>query len=101
MGTEKEVFSNYWGLTDENGFYKQSEDYLQIVTRERTGIWDGPYVFACYILDRHSIKNLSGCYSLNYEEDRGSDMSFMSNAMDKGIISCVDNRFLYGKATSF
>jgi len=102
LGTDDgKVISNYWGLTDGNGFYNQSEDYLQIVSREMTGIWDGPYVFACYLLDKSSIKKLSGCYSLNYEHDRGSDMSFMSNALDKGIIPCVDNRFAYGKTTSF
>jgi len=97
----KASFSNYWGALDENGFYQQSEDYLEIVSRKKTGIWDGPYVFACYLLNKRSIKKLSGCYSLNYEYDRGSDMSFMSNAIDKGIIPCVDNRFSYGKATSF
>ena len=102
LGTDDgEVISNYWGMTDENAFYKQSEDYLQIVSRQITGIWDCPYVFACYFLDKSSIKKLSGCYSLNYEHDRGSDMSFMSNALDKGIIPCVDNRFSYGKSTSF
>ena len=106
LGTRREEdgkvsFSNYWGALDENGFYWQSEDYLKIASRKITGIWDGPYVFACYLLNKRSIEKLSGCYSLNYEDDRGSDMSFMSNALDKGIIPCVDNRFSYGKSTSF
>lgn len=95
------VFSNYWGLVDDEGWYKESIDYGFIIRREITGVWAGPYVFACYLLDKRGINELQDCYSLNYSQERGSDMSFSSNALDKGIIPYIDNRYLYGSATSF
>ena len=98
---ENEHFSNYWGLVDDEGWYKESDDYGFIVRRENTGVWAGPYVFACYLLNRRGINELQECYSLNYSQERGSDMSFCSNALDRGIIPYIDNRYLYGSVTSF
>lgn len=95
------VFSNYWGMVNDEGWYKESDDYNLIVRRDLVGAWAGPYVFACYMLNKRGIDELQGCYSLNYEESRGSDMSFSSNAIDKGVIPHVDNRYFYGIATSF
>ena len=86
---------------EDQGWYKETVDYGFIVRREATGVWAGPYVFACYLLDKRGINELQGCYSLNYSQERGSDMSFSSNALDRGIIPYIDNRYLYGSATSF
>jgi hypothetical protein len=93
--------SNYWGEIDENGFYKQSPDYLDIIRRDKIGIWDGPYIFAAYLIKKSAIPQMKGAYSENYDSGRGSDMAFCSNALDRGIMPCVDNRHVYGETTSF
>ena len=96
-----DVISNYWGATDGGGWYAQSQDYEDIVKRTVTGVWAGPYVFACYLLNRRGISSLLDSYGHNYVWERGSDMSFCSNALDNGVIPYLDNRFTYGNVTSF
>ncbi|KAI3386846.1 hypothetical protein SNEBB_000372 [Seison nebaliae] len=52
-------WSNFWGSISENGYYQRSEDYLQIINGDRTGVWNVPFVNEVYLIKWSLMKRIS------------------------------------------
>ena len=55
-GINNTALSNYWGELDNNGYYKRSSDYIDIVQKTRTGYWNIPYISGNYIISKNKIE---------------------------------------------
>lgn len=95
----QQLFSNFWGAVDENGFYTRSWDYIDIVTQKKRGIWNVPYVTGSILIDKKRIdpilKELSANEHKYNKED--FDMFFCRVLRQKYIFLHVMNIESYGK----
>lgn len=92
------LFSNFWGDVDfENkGYYKRSFDYLDIVGRHKTGVWNIPYVYPGYFI---SSRRLSCLSEMNVDEitpDEDWDMFLSRSFRSRGYFMFVDNTQEWG-----
>tara|TARA_B110000208_G_C11800352_1_gene441792 strand:+ start:301 stop:2442 length:2142 start_codon:yes stop_codon:yes gene_type:complete len=55
-GINNTLLSNYWGEISDIGYYKRSDDYLNIVKRDRKGYWNVPYISGSYIISKNKSK---------------------------------------------
>jgi hypothetical protein len=44
------LWSNFWGAVGNDGYYKRSPDYIDIVKNRKKGVWNSPYVFGFYMM---------------------------------------------------
>ena len=91
-----ELFSNFWGEVDENGFYKRSNDYLSIVNRLNTGIFTAKYINSCFVIHRSLVESIENFYKLNYKEAWDYDVTFAYNCRQNNIPMKVINEENYG-----
>ena len=87
-------WSNFWGDLDNNGFYKRSFDYLNIINYERKAIWNVPYLTGIYLIKREIIEQNPNIYYENSNLD--IDMRFCKNIRKKNIFMYVSNMDNYG-----
>ena len=57
---KNETYSNFWGTITSSGWYLRSDDYLDILNREKINIWNVPYIngnifFNKKIFDRYNL----------------------------------------------
>lgn len=94
---DNSVWSNFWGDLDDNGYYKRSIDYLDIVTNKRRGCWNVPYISGIYLMKRqiflHNLflkpidmdVDMRMCYNL-----RSNDLHmYVTNMHDFGYINDI------------
>ncbi|XP_046397512.1 procollagen-lysine,2-oxoglutarate 5-dioxygenase 1 isoform X2 [Ischnura elegans] len=91
----QKAWSNFWGALTADGFYARSMDYMEIVQNERRGLWNIPYISACYLINGTVIKNeeTKPSYIRNLMD---ADMAFCQNMREKNIFMYVSNRLDYG-----
>lgn len=87
------VWSNFWGAVSENGFYKRSNDYMDIIHRKQKGIWNVPYIASVYLIHGHRMSLLDDSY---IDDDLDADMAFCKHLRTLGVFMYVDNQFYYG-----
>ena len=90
------TYSNFWaGMTDK-GYYKRTDDYLEILDRRQTGDFIVPMVHSCFFIDlRKSISDhLSFVPKATYPFD--DIISFAFTAQSLGINFHVDNEEIWG-----
>ncbi|KAL7632452.1 UNVERIFIED_CONTAM: hypothetical protein RMT77_017228 [Armadillidium vulgare] len=51
------LWSTFWGAVTEDGFYARSSDYMDIVNGERRGIWNVPYIYGVYLIQKSVLEN--------------------------------------------
>ncbi|XP_059468645.1 multifunctional procollagen lysine hydroxylase and glycosyltransferase LH3 [Neocloeon triangulifer] len=90
------AWSNFWGALNSDGYYARSADYLQIVEGERKGVWNVPFISACYlakgaILAKEDLRP-------TYTSSRGvdPDMAFCESLRHNDIFMFVDNLIDFG-----
>lgn len=53
------LWSNFWGAMTQDGYYERAHDYVELVTRARTGVWNVPLVMNAYLIEgkflRHAL----------------------------------------------
>lgn len=95
MGRKKNnnLYTNFWGEIDDNGYYKRSHDYFRIANYEIRGLWNVPYVTGAILMHRDIIKynNLS---KANKFED--IDMQLCYNLRNYTLFMYVVNYNDYG-----
>ena len=79
------MWSNFWGETDEYGWYSKSFNYENILFQNERGCWNVPYINNIYLIKSSILKDIQGFYSLNYNENRGYDMTFCENCRYNNI----------------
>lgn len=88
---KEKMWSNFWGETDEYGWYSKSFNYENILFQNERGCWNVPYINNIYLIKSSILKDIQGFYSLNYSEKRGYDMSFCENCRYNNIFLHLAN----------
>ena len=96
INKKKQLWSNFWGAVDENGWYKNSEDYNNIVNRERRGCWNIPYLAGNYLINKETIQKIQNFYTNDYNSNFNVYMKFSKNCRDNNIFLYVENLDKYG-----
>lgn len=52
------LWSNFWGALNEFDYYSRSFDYLELIKRERLGIWNVPHIMNAYLIDNKRFPKL-------------------------------------------
>jgi GR25 family glycosyltransferase involved in LPS biosynthesis len=89
-----QLFSNFWGDVDKDGYYARSFDYLDIVQNKRQGLWNVPYVYNTFLIHKTIFDNVMIAYSLPGKSDY--DMNFCQYLREKGIFMHIENLHNYG-----
>lgn len=88
------AWSNFWGDINENGYYKKSSHYLDIVNSVKKGCWNVPYIADIYLIKRNIIEQNPNVYtSNNYLE---IDMRMCHNFRENNILMYVTNMSEFG-----
>lgn len=85
------VWSNFWGAVSEQGYYARSNDYMSIVKNDIRGIWNVPYIAACYLIKSKVLNKLS--YT---KMDVDPDMALAEHLRAQNIFMFATNLNDYG-----
>lgn len=86
------LWCNFWGELDDNGYYKRSFDYLDIINNRKKGCWNVPYVTGIYLVNRKMISDQF--FTDNLYSD--FDMQTCHEMRKKGIFMYVTNMDHFG-----
>lgn len=88
-------YANFWGSVSGSGYYKRSDNYLDIVNRYERGCWNVPYVTHAFMLERSLInENLDKRNGQPYSD---TDMVICSNIRSSFWFMYVLNTEEYGE----
>lgn len=90
-------FSNFWGDINENGYYKRSEDYMDIIKYNIRGIWNVPYISGSILINKHRMSDVVTELKKNNIMNEDFDMYFSRILRKKYIFLHVDNSKIYGE----
>lgn len=90
------AFSNFWGDVADDGYYKRSADYLDIVQQNLVGIWNVPYISSSILISPARIGDVVRELRSNCISDEDFDMYFCRILRKKYIFLHIDNRETYG-----
>ena len=89
---EKRFYSNYHETIDENGYYKASTFYYDILDQKVRGIIDVPVVHCTYFIHYEVLDKI--CY--DDESWRYEYVIFSDSARKQNVPQYIDNRKIYG-----
>lgn len=92
-------YSNFWGEISEDGYYKRSFDYFEIINYQKTGCWNVPYInLTILISNKKFIDIYKLLYIKNIEENDIEDFDMYLNGIfrNKQIFMYVSNMEKYG-----
>lgn len=89
-----ELWTNFWGDLDANGYYRRSFDYFDIVNGIKKGCWNIPYITGIYLVKRQVIIDHANIFTENIEMD--VDMRFCHYLRTHDIPMYVTNKSNYG-----
>ena len=87
------------GSNIQSGYYRQSEDYFNIIQRKVLGGFVAPFVGVCYLGTRRVLIDNPTPYTREKSGNEGKadpDMAFVQNLGYKRILFHADNRHKYG-----
>jgi GR25 family glycosyltransferase involved in LPS biosynthesis/glycosyltransferase involved in cell wall biosynthesis len=89
---EANFYSNYHAEVDENGYYKECDQYHWVLNRNVRGVIEMPLVHCTYLI-RADV-----CDKLTYQDDssRFEYVVFSESARNNAIPQYIDNRQIYG-----
>lgn len=93
-GRENTLFTNFWGGLTGSGYYRRSDDYMDIVNYNRRGFWNVPYVSHSILFDRDIIKYWDPGQKNKFSPD--NDMALCYNMRERVCFMYVSNIREYG-----
>lgn len=96
-----EVFSNFWGAFTDNGYYKRSHDYLDIVYGNKRGLWNVPYIMTSYMIRGDYIHGKNARPEINWSGHDDFEIAFCSNLRKISYFMFVINDVDYGHLVNF
>ncbi|XP_072281432.1 procollagen-lysine,2-oxoglutarate 5-dioxygenase 1 [Pyxicephalus adspersus] len=96
----QDLWSNFWGALSKDGYYARSEDYIDIVQRQRIGIWNVPYINNVYLIKGNVIRTKLNQYEMFRSGSLDPDMAFCANVRKQGVFMFVTNRQPFGHLLS-
>lgn len=95
MIREGQAWSTFWGAVNAEGFYARSIDYMDIVHKNRRGIWNVPYITGVYLVQRALLNNPKTRPDYIFKLF-DADMAMAINMRERGIFMYVSNLEDYG-----
>ncbi|CAF0816227.1 unnamed protein product [Rotaria sp. Silwood1] len=89
----EKTWSNFWGDYTENGFYKRSPDYMDIINYNKTGLFNVPHVAHCYLLNGTFLKSFTPKY---IDATIDPDVKFSQSLRDAEYFIYLNNEINYG-----
>lgn len=96
---KKNLFSNFWGNIDENGWYRDSDDYVNIASRKYRGCWNVPHISGNILIHKNKIKDVQNFYTNDRNSYFNDDMKFNDNCRKNNISLYLENTEEYGYIT--
>jgi len=81
--------SNFWGDSDEKCDFKQSWDYLDIVSHKKKGIFNVVYTTDCFLIKRKVLEEITDLFVML--ENSINNFSFCLKLITKGIFIYLTN----------
>ena len=76
MKVPEKAYANFWRGVDDNGWYEEFEDYMDIVKGDSRGVWNCPHVGEIVLMKKDFVKKCLGKFSLNYTQEKGNFITF-------------------------
>ena len=86
---------NFWGALDDNGFYRRSHDYIDIVKYNKRGIWNMPYIYGAILFHRNILIEWNLLKKNKFTVDH-IDMALCYNIRRETLFSYLVNNNYYG-----
>ena len=96
---KEDLWSNFWGDIDKNGWYKNSDNYVNIASGKYRGCWNMPHISGNILINKENIKNVQNFYTNNTNKYFDNDMKFNDNCRKNNIFLYVENMEDYGYVT--
>ncbi|VDD74676.1 unnamed protein product [Mesocestoides corti] len=96
MTRHNAFWSTFWGDISDDGSYKRSDDYFDIVERRKLGLWNVPLVGTTFMLSRWALSEIAS----DFVEEPFFYLSIASTTAKKNIFVYVDNRAQFGRLTN-
>jgi len=93
--SKKTILSNFWGDLTETGWYKRSDDYLDIIGMNMINLWNVPYVTG-NILIHTNILTMYDIFKVKNYDKREIDMILCENLRLIGEGMYLLNDRMYG-----
>ena len=90
------AFANFWRGVDDNGWYEEFEDYMDIADGKSRGVWNCPHVSELVLIKKDFVNKCLGKFSSNYTQEKGDFITFCYNLRNAGDFVYADNRENYG-----
>ncbi|KAM8927581.1 procollagen-lysine,2-oxoglutarate 5-dioxygenase 1 [Pelodytes ibericus] len=100
VGRLDTLWSNFWGAINTDGFYARSEDYVDIVQRQRIGVWNVPYISNVYLVKGSVLRTMLRQVDVYHSGTLDPDMAFCDNVRKQGVFMFVTNRQEFGHILS-
>ncbi|XP_062512478.1 multifunctional procollagen lysine hydroxylase and glycosyltransferase LH3-like [Corticium candelabrum] len=102
ISQHNKYFSNFWGDVSNYGFYKRSDDYIDIVTRNVTGVWNVPHIQSVYLVKGSAISRFSLSYNgFTFNPNYDPEMAFARRCMFLTVFMHVTNRHYFGRLVDY
>lgn len=88
------VFSNFWGKLSSTGWYERSDDYLEIIQREKKGAYSVPYITGNILFKAETFKRNPDLTREYHDYDL--DMNICHNLRDQNEKLYILNTELFG-----
>lgn len=88
------LYSNFWGALDNNGYYSRSNDYLDLLYRNKRGLWNVPYITGVVLISKDIIINWDIMANNKYSND--TDMQLCFNLRKNALFMYMANFNHYG-----
>jgi hypothetical protein len=87
------LFSNFWGALDKRGYYERSVDYVELVERQKWGLWNVPYVTGVILFSREIVLDWDLMRSNKFTDP---DMRLCENLRKNTLFMYITNVNSYG-----
>jgi len=92
----EQTWSNFWGDLTEDGYYKRSPDYMDIINYNKVGLFNVPHVAHCYLINGTLLKSFTPEY---IDPRMDPDIKFCQSIRDAGYFIYLNNEINYGHLT--
>ncbi|VDK32100.1 unnamed protein product [Taenia asiatica] len=96
MTRHNTFWSTFWGDIADDGSYKRSNDYFEIVERRKRGLWNVPLVGTTFLLSRWALSEITS----DFIEEQFFYLSLTSTTTKGNVFMYVDNRVQFGRLTN-
>ncbi|CAF0960178.1 unnamed protein product [Didymodactylos carnosus] len=87
------TWANFWGDFTEDGYYRRSPDYLEIINYEKIGLFIVPYIAHCYLINGTLLQRFTPQYE---DANIDPDVKFSMSMRDSDHFLWIINEMTYG-----